>query len=110
MSRLVAAVITLTVLAVVGSPLASAAPRMSNGMAAEFPVGQCIAIPTGVATYELDMDDLTNLRSVPCTDPARNYRVVAQVAYPPQCGSEAQNVYFTKDVRVLCVVQDYVGM
>ncbi|WP_319453807.1 MULTISPECIES: hypothetical protein [unclassified Mycobacterium] len=97
--------------ALTGLAIAAAAPALagsgSSGMAAEFPVGTCIALPDDFVT---DSDALIYDTPVPCTDPSRDYRVVAQTLHEEWCGPETQNVFNTRDMLVLCVVQDWVGM
>ena len=116
MVRLLAAssVVALTVLAVASAPPALAGPG-SSAMAAEFPVGRCIDVPDQVFDQfgNLMLDgafNLSYLASVPCTDPARNYRVIAQVPEEGQCGPETNRVFITRDVVTLCTVQDPAGM
>ena len=46
---------------------------------------------------------------MPCTDPSRDYRVVAQTLHEDWCGPETQMVFNTRDMLVLCVVQDWDG-
>ncbi|TPG35724.1 hypothetical protein [Mycolicibacterium hodleri] len=86
--------------------IGGAAPALasSSGMAAEFPVGTCMDYPNDHLV--LDDKDLTQVTAVSCADPARDYRVVAQVAHAPQCGTAVEWVYTTRDMVVLCVVQD----
>ncbi len=75
-------------------------------MSAEFPVWTCIDYRND--HLSLDDDDLRYVTVVSCTDPARDYRVTAQVAHAPQCDSATNRVYTTRDVVVLCMVQDSV--
>jgi len=93
-----------------GLAIAGAAPALagsgSSGMAAEFPVGTCIAVPND---YTIDSDALIYDTAVPCTDPSRAYRVVAQTLHEEWCGPETQMVFNTRDMLVLCVVQDWDG-
>ena len=108
MARLLAvsAAVALTGLAIAGTPSAQAVPPpRSLGMSAEFPVGRCIDVPDDIV-YN-DVDNLIYLTSVPCTDPGRDYRVVQHVPEEGKCGSETNNVYYARDVVVLCVVQDH---
>ena len=112
MARLLAvsAAIALMGLAIAGSPSALAVPR-SSGLSAEFPVGRCIAIDDRMLNDDgnLTLNNSSNLTyqaSVPCTDPARDYRVVQHVPEEGKCGPETNNVYYARDVVVLCVVQD----
>ena len=116
MARLFAAsfVVALTVLAIASAPPGLAAPG-SSAMAAEFPVGRCIDVPDQVFddVGNLMLDgafNLSFLASVPCTDPARDYRVVAQVPQEGQCGPETNRVFITRDVVTLCTVQDPAGL
>ena len=86
--------------------IGGAAPALasSSGMSAEFPVGTCMDYPNDHLI--LEQDDLTQVTAVSCADPARDYRVVAQVAHAPQCGTAVDQIFITRDVVVLCVVQD----
>ena len=78
----------------------------SSGMSAEFPVGRCIEIPSSMPTdLAVAISDPRYVTSVPCTDPNRNYRVVAHVPEESQCGPETSRVYYTHDVGVLCTVR-----
>jgi hypothetical protein len=88
-------------LAVGGAAPASAA---STGMAAEFPVGTCIDYQNDHLAFQ--NDNLIYVTAVSCTDPGRDYRVTAQVANAPLCDSVTNFVYTTRDLVVLCVVQD----
>jgi hypothetical protein len=88
-------------LAIGGAPPALAA---SSGMAAEFPVGTCIDYRNDHLAF--DTEDLRYTTAVPGTDPGRDYRVVAQVANVTRCGPETDWEYTTRDMVVLCVVQD----
>jgi len=112
MVRLLAssAAIALTGLAIASAPPALATP-LSSGMSADFPIGRCIDIPDRVLDDDgnLQLNSAFNLRyvsSVPCTDPARNYRVIAQVPQESLCGSETSRVFITRDLVTLCTVQD----
>jgi hypothetical protein len=78
------------------------APR-SSGLAAEFPVGMCIDVTSDPT---IDYMNIINVAPVSCTDPTRNYRVTQQVANEPLCGPDTNRVFHTRDVVVLCVVQD----
>jgi hypothetical protein len=115
MVRLLAAsAIALTGLAVASACPALATPR-SSGMAVDFPVGTCMDFPDRVFddAKNLMLDSafvITNLAVVPCTDPARDYRVVAQVPEEGQCGPETNRVFVTRDMVTLCTVQDPPGM
>jgi hypothetical protein len=105
-----AAAVALTGLAIAGAAPAQAGSG-SSGMAAEFPVGRCIAVPNDFTKdFDADLDSLIYDTSVPCTDPSRDYRVVAQTLHEQWCGPETQMVFNTRDMLVLCVVQDWVGM
>ena len=74
-------------------------------MAAEFPVGTCIDYQNDHRAFE--PDNLLYVTVVSCTDPARDYRVTAQVAHSPECDPAMTNwVFTTRDLVVLCVVQD----
>jgi hypothetical protein len=99
--------VAATVLAIGLAAPAQAGPR-SSGMAAAFPVGMCMATSVGFnpASYYIDNYDIINVAAVPCTDPSRDYRVTAQVRHQVQCPPDTQNTYITRDVVVLCVVQD----
>ena len=83
---------------------AAPATATSSGMAAEFPVGTCIDYQND--HLALQTDNLLYVTAVPCTDPGRDYRVTAQVANAPLCGPSTNFVYTTRDLVVLCVVQD----
>jgi hypothetical protein len=74
------------------------------GLAAEYPVGACIDIPNNI---EIDVDQLKNLRPISCDHGARDYRVVQQAATEQDCTRPVDDVFFTTDGVVLCVVQDY---
>ncbi|MBJ7337862.1 hypothetical protein [Mycolicibacterium sp.] len=91
----------LSALAFGGVAPASAA---STGMAAEFPVGACIDYRND--HLALDGNDLRYVTVVSCSDPGRDYRVTAQVAHAPQCDATTSRIYTTRDLVVLCVVQD----
>jgi hypothetical protein len=101
------AAVAATVLAVGLAAPAMAGPR-SSGMAAEFPVGMCMATQVGFipSSYYIDNYDLINVGAVSCTDPDRTYRVTEHVQHQVQCDSGTQNTYVTRDLVVLCVVQD----
>jgi hypothetical protein len=88
-------------LAIGGAAPASAA---STGMAAEFPVGTCIDYRNDHLAFQ--NDNLIYFTVVSCTDPARDYRVTAHVPNAPLCGSETNRTYTTRDMVVLCVVND----
>ncbi|MCW2512064.1 MAG: hypothetical protein JWR11_1106 [Mycobacterium sp.] len=92
-------------LAVGGAAPASAG---SSGMAADFPVGTCIDYRND--HLSLDSNDVAYLTPVPCTDPGRDYRVTAQVAHANQCDTSTSATYTTRDVVVLCVVQDHAAV
>jgi hypothetical protein len=77
-------------------------PR-SSGMAAEFPVGICMDVTDDLT---IDYMNIINVAAVPCTDPARNYRVTQHVPNEPLCGSDTNRVFHTRDSVVLCAVQD----
>jgi hypothetical protein len=81
----------------------------SSGMSAEFPVGRCIDVPNNVPMdFTAPIMKLIYVISVPCTDPNRDYRVVAQVAHEVLCPPDTARVYRTNDMVVLCAVQDHV--
>jgi hypothetical protein len=48
------------------------------------------------------------VKSVPCTDPTRTYRVTAHVPQEGLCGMDTSRVYYARDAVVLCTVQDQV--
>ena len=98
-------------IALTGLAIASAPSAMAKGLSTDFPVGQCIDIPDRVFDQDgnLQLNDAFNLsytNSVSCTDPARNYRVIAQVPQESLCGSETNRVFITRDLVTLCTVQD----
>jgi hypothetical protein len=99
--------VAATVLAIGLAAPAQAGPR-SSGMAAAFPVGTCMAAFNGFhpTDYYIDNFDLINVAAVSCTDPTRDWRVTAQVQHQVQCPPDTQHTYVTRDVVVLCVVQD----
>lgn len=74
-------------------------------MSAEFPVGTCIDYQND--HLDFDTENLIYVTVVPCTDPDRDYRVTQWVAYPNQCDSATDWVYTTRDLVLLCVVQDF---
>ena len=102
-----AAGVAASVVAVGLAAPAVAGPR-SSGMAAEFPVGTCMATQVGFnhTSRYVDNFDLINVAAVPCTDPTRTYRVAEQVRHQVQCGPATNQTYITRDLVVLCVVQD----
>lgn len=79
------------------------APR-SSGMTAEFPIGICIDVGDDLT---IDFMNIINVAPVPCTDPARNYRVTQHVPNEPLCGPDTDRVFYTRDSNTLCAVQDY---
>jgi hypothetical protein len=94
------AAVAATMLAI-GIPTAAAD---SSAMAAEFPVGTCMDYRNDHLAF--DTENLQYVTAVPCTAPGRDYRVVAQVANVTQCGPAINYLYTTRDMVVLCVVQD----
>ena len=88
-------------LAIGGAAPASAG---STGMAAEFPVGTCIDKRNDHLAFQTD--NLIYVTVVSCTDPGRDYRVTAQVPNAPLCDSATNWTYTTRDMVVLCVVDD----
>jgi hypothetical protein len=99
----VAASAAATALAIGGAAPAAAD---SSGLAADYPVGTCIDYRND--HLELDDNDLRYVTVVPCTDLGRDYRVTAQVAHANQCDPTTNRTYTTRDVVVLCMVQDQV--
>jgi hypothetical protein len=95
------AAVAATLLAVGGAPTAVAD---SSAMADEFPVGTCIDYQNDHLAF--DTEDLKYATLVSCTAPGRDYRVVAHVANVTQCGPQTNWEYTTRDMVVLCVVQD----
>lgn len=96
-----AAAVAATMLAIGSAPTALAG---SSAMADEFPVGTCMDYQNDHLAF--DTEDLQYVTAVPCSDPGRDYRVVAQVANVTKCGPETNWKYTTRDMVVLCVVQD----
>jgi hypothetical protein len=89
------------------SPTPDAPVIRSSGMSAEFPVGRCIETPgSTLVDLTLPISNPLYVTSVPCTDPSRDYRVVAHVPEEGLCGSETSRVYYARDMVVLCAVQD----
>jgi hypothetical protein len=92
--------------------LASAAPAQGDepgfggyfGLASEYPPGMCIDVPD---TILIDIDDLSDLSPISCDNGGRDYRVVQQAATPADCTAQVDDVYYTTDGVVLCVVRDY---
>jgi hypothetical protein len=99
-------VLAASALAVTGLALGGVSPAQadSSGLARDFPVGTCISYRAD--HLALDANDVALLTPVSCTDPQRKYRVTAQVANVTLCGPSANMQYTTRDVVVLCVVQD----
>jgi hypothetical protein len=95
------AAVAATMLAIGGAPTALAD---SSAIADEFPVGTCMDYQNDHLAF--DTEDLKYVTAVSCTAPGRDYRVVAHVANVTQCGPETNFQYTTRDMVVLCVVQD----
>ena len=74
------------------------------GTSDEYPVGMCIDVTNNI---EIDADELKNNIPVPCTDPARDMRVVEHVDDADDCTQTVYEAIPTTDGVVLCVVQDY---
>jgi hypothetical protein len=98
--------------AVCATGLAFAGPAVADepgfggyfGVAAEYPPGTCIDVPDNIL---IDADDLKDLRPISCDNGGRDYRVVQQAASAPDCTAQIDDVYYTTDGVVLCVVRDY---
>ena len=103
MVRLIAAAFAISAIVIGGAAPAQAA---SSGMSAEFPVGTCISYKDD-PLHLVNTPNLIDVTVVPCTDPGRDYRVTQWVAYPNQCGPETAWAYTTRDLVILCVVQDF---
>jgi hypothetical protein len=95
------AAVAATMLAIGGAPTALAD---SSAMSDEFPVGTCMDYQNDHLAF--DTEDLKYVTAVSCTAPDRDYRVVTHVANVTQCGPETNFQYTTRDMVVLCVVQD----
>src|SRR5258708_6294013 len=102
-----AAAVAATALAVGLAAPPTAGPR-SSGMAAECRVGRCRTPQVGFSprSYYVNNYDIINVGAVPCTDRDRRYRVTQHVQHQVDCASGTQNTYITRDLVVLCVVQD----
>lgn len=90
-------------LAIGGAAPASAA---TSGMAVDFPVGTCVDYRND--HLSLDDDDLRYVTVVSCNDPGRDYRVTALVEHAHQCDAATNRTYTTRDLVVVCMVQDSV--
>jgi hypothetical protein len=98
--------------AVCATGLAFAGPAVADepgfggyfGVAAEYPPGTCIDVPDNIL---IDANDLKDLRPISCDNGGRDYRVVQQAASAPDCTAQIDDVYYTTDGIVLCVVRDY---
>jgi hypothetical protein len=104
MLRICAAALAMVAATLTGGFPAHAypAPR-SSGMSVEFPVGICLDVSDDLT---IDYMNIINIAPVACTDPSRNYRVTQHVANEPQCGPDTNRVFHTRDVVILCAVQD----
>jgi hypothetical protein len=98
--------------AVCATGLAFAGPAVADapgfggyfGVAAEYPPGTCIDVPDNIV---IDADDLKDLSPISCDNGGRDYRVVQQAATATDCTAQIDDVYYTTDGVVLCVVRDY---
>jgi hypothetical protein len=81
----------------------------SSGMSRDYPVGTCLDVPNSTPRdFWAPIDVLRYVGVVPCSDPKRDYRVVSQVPQESLCGPDTNRVYYTRDVVVLCTVDDHV--
>ena len=101
----IAAAATVLATALAGPALADEPGHYGYyGTADEFPVGMCINVTNDIS---IDPSQLKNTIPVPCTDGARDMRVVEHVSAPEDCTPPVYDAIRTTDGVVLCVVQDY---
>ena len=91
--------------------LALAAPAAADepgyfgyyGLSSEYPPGTCIDVPQ----IDIDVDQLRNLRPVPCDSGFRDQRVVQWASNEAECIQPIDSTIWTVDGVVLCTVWDY---
>jgi hypothetical protein len=73
------------------------------GLSSEYPPGTCIDVPQ----VDIDVDQLRNLRPVPCDSGFRDQRVVQWAANEAECIQPIDATIWTVDGVLLCTVFDY---
>jgi hypothetical protein len=73
------------------------------GLSSEYPPSTCIDVPQ----VDIDVDQLKNLRPVPCDSGFRDERVVQWASSEAECIQPIDNTIWTVDGVVLCTVWDY---
>jgi hypothetical protein len=73
------------------------------GLSSEYPPGTCIDVPQ----IDIDVDQLRNLRPVPCDSGFRDERVVQWASSEAECIKPIDGTIWTVDGVLLCTVWDY---
>jgi hypothetical protein len=73
------------------------------GLSSEYPPGTCIDVPQ----IDIDVDQLKNLRPVPCDSGFRDERVVQWASSEAECIQPIDATIWTVDGVLLCTVWDY---